>query len=356
MNIAVMGYGTVGKSVVRLLESNKEIRVKYILELPEKCSEERMVSDPQVIFNDPEIELTVDALPGVHPSFELIRQALSAGKSVVTSNKAALAYDLSKLLKLTGENGPKIYCEATTGGTIPVIREAVSLSRSNEITHCYGIMNGTTNFILDVMKREGWSFEQALSKAQELGYAEADPTADLCGFDVKNKVILLSSIAYHGMITKEFPVFGIEKITKELMDSLSAEGKSIKLLGISVKKDDRYAIGVVPVILSGSSLEANVPKNFNMFTLGCTNAGDVKLYGQGAGGDPTADAMIRDIYDASSGAGFTGEYFDKELVYDGTLLTGEGLIGGKRYKGTLEELSVLAKEQDAFFAFRPDFI
>lgn len=356
MNIAVMGYGTVGKSVVRLLENKAEIRVKYILELPEKCVEERMVSDPEIFFSDPEIETVVDALPGVHPSYELMKKALQAGKNVVTSNKAALAFGLEDLLELTSENGPKIYPEATTGGTIPVMKEAVSLSRSNEITHLYGIMNGTTNFILDVMMKEGWTFAAALKKAQELGYAEADPTADLCGFDVKNKVILLSSVAYHGMVTREFPVFGIEKITKEVLDDLSLKGKTIKLLGISVRKDNRYAIGVVPVILPLSSLEANVPKNFNMFTLGCSFAGDVKLYGQGAGGDPTADAVIRDLYDALCGGGISGSYFNRKLVYDPGLLTGKGLIGDTEESGTLEELSAKAAEQDAFFAFLPDFM
>ena len=356
MNIAVMGYGTVGRCVVRLLENNRDIHVKYILELPEKCVEERMVSDPGIFFADPGIEMVVDALPGVHPSFELIKKSLLAGKNVVTSNKAALAFDMKELLALTSENGPKIYCEATTGGTIPVIKEAASLSKTNEVMYCYGIMNGTTNFILDVMIREGWSFEDALKEAQRLGYAEADPTADLCGFDVKNKVILLSSIAYRGMIAKEFPVFGIEKITKELLDDFSREGKTVKLLGLSVRKENRYAIGVVPVVLSLSSMEANVPKNFNMFTLGCSFAGDVKLYGQGAGGDPTADAVIRDLADALSGNGFSAEYFDRELVYDPSLLTGEGRIGGKSYAGTLEELSEEAERQNAFFAFRPDFL
>ena len=356
MKIAVMGYGTVGKCVVKLLENDQKIKVKYILELPEKCSEDRMVSDPEIFFADTEIETVVDALPGVHPSFELIRRALLAGKNIITSNKAALAFDLPELLSLTSANGPKIFCEATTGGTIPVIKEAKNLSRTNEIMHCYGIMNGTTNYILDVMIKEGWSFEAALTEAQRLGYAEADPTADLCGFDVKNKVILLSSIAYHGIVTKEFPVFGIEKITKELLDSLMAEGKTVKLMGISVRKEDRYAIGVVPVILPISSLEANVPKNFNMFTLGCSNAGDVKLYGQGAGGNPTADAVIRDLHDVLSENGFDRSCFDRELIYDPSLLTGEGRIGGKMYRGTLEDLSKEALGMNAFFAFRPDFM
>ena len=356
MNVAVMGHGTVGRSVVRLLENDPSICVKYILEIPEKCAEERMVSDPEIIFADAGIETVVDALPGVHPSFELIQRALSSGKNVVTSNKAALANDFRALLDLTAENGPKIWCEATCGGTIPVIKEAASLSRTNEITHCYGIMNGTTNFILDVMKKEGREFTDVLLEAQRLGYAEADPTADICGFDVKNKVILLSSICYHGMVTKDFPVFGIEKISKEILDSLAAEGKTVKLLGISVRKENRYAIGVVPVIFDVSSLEANVPRNFNMFTLGCTNAGDVKLYGQGAGGDPTADAVIRDLKDVQKGSGFDRSYFDRHLVYDPGLLKGEGIIDKEKVSGTLEELSGLACKKNAFFAFLPDFL
>lgn len=357
MKIAVMGCGTVGKSVVKMLDAAGDIKVKYILELPEKCTEERMVSDPESFFGDPEIETVVDVLPAVHPSYELMKKALEAGKNVVTSNKAALAFGYDELMGLAEKNGLSLRFEATCGGTIPVIEEAMKLSATNEVTACFGIMNGTTNFILDSMIRGGVDFEPALCEAKRLGYAEADPTADLSGYDVKNKIIILSNTAYHASVTDSFPVSGIEKITKDVLDSLAGSGQTVKLLGMSVRENDRYAIGVVPVILPAGSLEAGVPRNFNMFTLRCSYAGDVKLYGQGAGGDPTADAVVRDLVEiAGKTVGSKKSTEKKTLVYDPDLLTGTGMIGDKCFTGSLASLYEKAKEFDEFFAFRPDFL
>ena len=355
MKIAVMGYGTVGKSLVSFLDRDREGSVKYILEIPEKCTEKRMISDVNVIMNDPEIGIVVDALPAVHPSYDFMKKALSVGKNVVTSNKAALCFGFRELTELAAEKKVSLRYEASCGGTIPCIAEAESLSGSNTITACYGIMNGTTNFILDNMIRNGADFADALKMAQQLGYAEADPTADLSGYDVKNKIVILSNTAYHGYTVTDFPVCGIEKISSDILSSFAKEGKTIKLLGMSVREGDRYALGVAPAVLPLSSLEASVPRNFNMFTFRCTNAGDVKLYGQGAGGNPTADAMLRDIYRIDDKQG-SGCRFDSILKYDPSLLQGKGYIGNGTQVGTLSDLFEKAKAADSFFAFEPEFI
>jgi len=354
MRIAVLGYGTVGKSLVQLLDkAGKDIA--YILEIPEKCVEKRMVSDVSIIMNDPSVDLVVDALPAVHPSYDFMKEALLHDKHVVTSNKAALCFGFKELMELAEKHGVTLGYEASCGGTIPCIEEAGNLSATNEVTGCYGIMNGTTNFILDKMLRQGADFEETLKEAQKLGFAEADPTADLSGYDVKNKLVILSNTAYHGFVVSDFPTCGIEKISSRILKELEKEEKAIKLLGMSVREGNRYALGVAPVILPAASLEANVPKNFNMFTFCCSNAGEVKLYGQGAGGVPTADAMMRDIQKAENSS-CRKAGFSKKLEYAPELLTGTGYFDMKKEKGVFADLKKKAETLGCFFAFEPDFI
>jgi len=354
MKIAVMGHGTVGRSLVGLLDQAGE-NVAYILEIPEKCTEKRMISDVDIIMNDPSVDLVVDALPAVHPSYDFMKEAVLHNKHVVTSNKAALCFGFEELMGLAEKHGVTIRYEASCGGTIPCIEEAGNLSSTNEITACYGIMNGTTNFILDKMIRNGADFGETLKEAQALGYAEADPTADLSGYDVKNKLVILSNTAYHGFVVPDFPVCGIEKIGSTILKALEKEGKAIKLLGMSVREGDRYALGVAPVILSASSLETGVPKNFNMFTFRTENAGEVKLYGQGAGGVPTADAMMRDIVKIENGSSGKND-FSRCLTYAPELLTGNGYFDTETEQGTFEELKKKADTLGCFFAFEPDFL
>ena len=294
-----------------------------------------------------------DILPGTHPSYEYMKRSLEAGKHVVTVNKAALCFGFQELVELAERKGVSLRYEAACGGTIPDIAETLKLAQTNEIETIYGIMNGTTNYIIDKMNREGAEFEPTLREAQQLGYAEADPTADLSGFDVKNKIIVISNTAYKCYCTKEFPMCGIELLTKDVLDRFRAAGKTVKLFGISVRRGDRYAIGVAPVVVSLDALEAHVPQNFNLFTIKASKAGEIKLYGQGAGGVPTADAVVRDIIAIAEAPAGTGKpYFDHALTYDPSLLTGKGYIGDEVARDTLEELAKQAQGQ--FFAFEPD--
>lgn len=354
MRIAVLGHGVIGRHVCATLEASREHDLKWILERPEFATEPKMTSDIHQIMNDPEVDLVCDILPGTHPSYEYMKMALEAGKHVVTVNKAALCFGFRELVELAERKGVFLRYEAACGGTIPDIAETLKLAQTNEIEAIFGIMNGTTNFIIDKMNREGAEFEPTLREAQKLGYAEADPTADLSGFDVKNKIIVISNTAYKGYCTTEFPMCGIQYLTKDILDKFAAEGKTVKLFGLSVRGGDRYAIGVAPVVLSMDALEAHVPTNFNLFTLRASRAGEIKLYGQGAGGVPTADAVVRDIVAISEAPARTGEaYFSRALTYDPSLLTGKGYMGGEVVEGTLEELCKAALDKGVFMAFEP---
>ena len=356
MKIAVLGYGTVGKSVVKLIRTRTTgIDLKYILELPEKITEDIMVSDVNIIMDDPEIELVVDVLPAVHPSYDFIKAALLKGKHVVSSNKAALCYGFQELMELAEQKGLSLKYEASCGGTIPNVTSSLQISETNEITGVSGIMNGTTNYILYKMDKENADFSEVLKTAQALGYSEADPTADISGYDVKNKIIILSSTAYHGFVRSDIPMAGIEKVTKAVISAFKEKGKTVKLLGLSRRDGNRYALGVAPVLMGEDTLEASVPDNFNLITLEADIAGTLKFYGQGAGGDPTADAVIRDIYSIIHEDSRACPAFDRQLVYDPSLLMGSGHFENEVIQHrTLEELCGIAKESGRFFAFEPE--
>ena len=355
MRIAVLGHGVIGRHVCATLEASPEHELKWILERPEFATEPKMTSDINQIMNDPAVELVCDILPGTHPSYEYMKMALEAGKHVVTVNKAALCFGFKELIELAESKGLFLRYEAACGGTIPDIAETLKLAQTNEIEAIFGIMNGTTNFIIDKMNREGAEFEPTLREAQKLGYAEADPTADLSGFDVKNKIIIISNTAYKCYCTTEFPMCGIERLTKQILDDFAAKGKTVKLFGLSVRRGDRYAIGVAPVVLPLDALEAHVPTNFNLFTLRADKAGEIKLYGQGAGGVPTADAVVRDIQAIAEAPARThAAYFSRPMVYDASLLSGTGHMGGKAVRGTLEALCRAALDAGEFMAFEPD--
>ena len=354
MRIAVLGHGVIGKNVCATLEASAEHELKWILEQPQFATEPKMTSDIDQIMNDPEVDLVCDILPGTHPSYEYIKRALEAGKHVVTVNKAALCFGFQELVELAERKGVFLRYEASCGGTIPDIAETLKLAQTNEIETIYGIMNGTTNYIIDKMNREGAEFEPTLREAQQLGYAEADPTADLSGFDVRNKIIIISNTAYKCYCTTEFPMCGIELLTKDILDGFRADGKTVKLFGISVREGNRYALGVVPTVLPLDALEAHVPQNFNLFTIKASKAGEIKLYGQGAGGVPTADAVVRDIIAIAEAPARDGKpYFARQLTYDPSLLSGKGYIGDEVVEGTLEELAKQAKDAKQFFAFEP---
>lgn len=354
MKIALLGYGTVGKSVDRILsEKDVGISVKKILRRPGKATGERMTESFQEILDDPEIDAVAECLSGRDPALEMIRAALKTRKHVVTSNKAALAADFSGLLQTAHENGAQLLFEAAAGGGIPVVEAIKKSSRLDSITRISGILNGTTNFILDKMARYEEPFKKALAEAQALGYAEADPSADLSGADIRNKAVIVASLAFGSEIRSDFPVIGIEKITDRLLSELLFQGKSLKLMMLAVKRGQRYAAGVVPVVVPQSSFEAGVLSNFNYVSFTGDLVGELSFYGQGAGGLPTADAVISNLLDLRDGCALTPK-LGRDLEYDPELLTGIGYLNGKAVHGrTLESLVSFASKEGIFLAFEP---
>ena len=352
MKIAILGYGTVGKSLDELLCSHPTgIEVKKILRRPGKAEGPRMTESLEEILKDPEITAVAEVLSGVEPAAEYIRRALSAGKHVVSANKAALASDLPGLISLAEASGVSLLFEASCGGGIPWLESIKKARLFDEISSLKGILNGTGNYILDAMERQGLDFSQVLEKAQALGYAEADPSADIDGFDVYNKTLISCSLAYGGVVTKDFPVLGIRKVTKELLEGLRAEGKSLRLMMLSRRERDRYAMGVAPLILPADSIEANVQENYNCASFTGDVVGELKFYGQGAGGYPTADAMIGDLIQLREGTARPVE-LTRTLVYDEGLLQGTGYFAdGLKKEGTLSQLAAYAREKDIFMAF-----
>ena len=326
MKIAVMGYGTVGRGVVEIIESSvPSLEVSRILELPDRLTDERMTSNFDDIVSDPEVECVVECMGGLEPAHTYIMAALKAGKHVVTSNKAVVAAYFDEFTSTAREQGVGLLIEATCGGGIPWIASLEKMRRIDEISTFSGIMNGTTNYIIDQMQKNGSEFADVLKHAQELGYAEADPSADIDGIDVKNKTIISASMAFGVACTHEFPVSGIRNFTKGDLEFFRGRGRGIKLLGRGVREGATYAVSVEPVALSTRSLEANVPDNFNLVTAVGATIGELKFYGKGAGSLPTGNAIVQDLIDCSEGRRPSYD-FSAGLAYDPSLLGGDYVL------------------------------
>ena len=322
MKIAILGYGTVGRGVDQIVAGVEGIEVTRILELPDRCEGPRMTSDYASIVSDPSIEVVLECMGGLEPAHTFIMQALEAGKSVVTSNKAVVAAFFDEFARAAEEHGASLLIEATCGGGIPWIASIEKVRRIDEVSSLSGIMNGTTNFIVDAMIKNDADFAETLARAKELGYAEADPSADIDGIDVKNKTRIAVSVAFDTACEPEIPVTGIRTLTKADLDLFAARGCTVKLLGRAVQRDGRYAASVEPVALPSASLEANVPANFNLVSLEGTTVGPLKFYGQGAGSLPTGNAMVQDVIDYA--AGRRPRYdFSRVLAFDPALLAGD---------------------------------
>lgn len=311
INIAIMGYGTVGSGVAEIIVTHKEslakrakeeINIKYILdirEFPGDPLEEKFTKDFNDIINDDDIKVVVEVMGGLHPAYDFVKACLEKGKSVVTSNKELVAVKGAELLQIAQDKNVNFLFEASVGGGIPIIRPMSQCLAANEVVEVAGILNGTTNFILTKMIREQMSFEDALALAQKLGYAEKDPTADIEGLDAVRKICILASLAYGKHVYPDnIHTEGISKITLADVAYASAWGGVIKLIG-SVKKldDGRIDIFVAPMILDSGSQLAGVDDVFNGIMVRGDSTGDVVFYGKGAGKMPTASAVVADVID-----------------------------------------------------------
>ena len=311
MNIAVLGYGTVGSGVVEVLTTNREtitkragesIDVKYVLDLrdfPGDPIQEKIVHDYQPILDDPDVKIVVEVMGGVEPAYTFVKKALQAGKSVATSNKELVAKRGAELLAIANEKNVNFLFEASVGGGIPIIRPLNQSLTADEIDEITGILNGTTNYMLTKMDMEGSRFESVLKEAQEKGYAEADPTADVEGYDACRKIAILSSLAYGKFLNYEkIHTEGITRITPEDMEYARAMGMSIKLLATSRKllEDSYYAV-VAPFLVGKNNPLYSVNDVYNGIFVHGNVLGDAMFYGSGAGKLPTASAVVADVVD-----------------------------------------------------------
>ena len=313
INVAVLGYGTVGSGVVEVINTNhesinkragQEINVKYVLDLrdfPGDPVEKILVHDYEQIVNDPEVDIVVEVMGGVEPAYTFVKKALLAGKNVCTSNKALVADKGRELMDIAREKSINFLFEASCGGGIPIILVINSSLTGDEIDEVTGILNGTTNYMLYKMSTEGCEFDTVLKEAQQKGYAEADPTADVEGYDACRKIAILSSLAYSEYFDyKDIYTEGITKITPEDMEYAAKLGRTIKLLGTSRRNADGtcYAM-VAPFLIGRDSPLYSVNDVFNAVFVHGNMLGDAMFYGSGAGKLPTASAVVGDIVDAA---------------------------------------------------------
>ena len=313
INIAVLGYGTVGSGVVEVIRTNhelinkragEEIKIKYVLDLrefPGDPVEEILVDDFEQIVNDPEVKIVVEVMGGTGAAYTFTKRALEAGKSVCTSNKALVAQYGPELMEIAKEKKINFLFEASCGGGIPIIRAINGSLTADEIDEVSGILNGTTNYMLDKMITEGADFNTVLKEAQEKGYAEADPTADVEGQDACRKIAILSSLAYGKFLNFEnVYTEGITKITPEDMEYAREMGRSIKLLGTSKKLgDDSFYALVAPFLVGQDNPLYGVKGVFNSIFVHGNMLGDAMFYGSGAGKLPTASAVAADVVEAA---------------------------------------------------------
>ena len=313
VKIAVMGFGIVGSGVVEVLAENSagitrrtgtEIAVKYILDIidgKDSPFANMIIKDFSIIENDPEVKIVVETIGGVGAAYDFTKRSLLAGKSVITSNKELVATKGLELMAIAKEKNVNYLFEASVGGGIPIIRPIGQCIAANEIDEIYGILNGTTNYILTEMIECGTSFEDALKQAQAKGYAESNPTADVEGFDACRKISILSNLCFGRNVDPDsLSVKGISDV--ELLDVECAEslGYKIKLLGRAVRiGEDKITAYVEPHLMSASALLANVNGVMNAIVIKGNAVGELMFYGPGAGKRPTASAVIADVIDAA---------------------------------------------------------
>lgn len=318
MNVAIMGYGTIGSGVAEILERDAdtiERRLGFPLKL-KKILDNRDLSDTPVagivtadymeIVNDKDIDIVVETMGGVEPAFTFVKAMLEAGKHVTTSNKALVADKGPELMKLAKDKNVNFLFEAAVGGGIPIIRPLAVNLAGDEIDLIEGIVNGTTNFILTRMKEDGLAFDDALKEAQQLGYAEADPTNDIEGYDATRKIAILTSIAANKKVDfNEIPCKGITGITAKDIEYANKLHMHIKLLARAQRVGDTYSIEVAPFMIYDSHPLSMVTGVFNAICVRGNMLGDSMYYGSGAGKLPTASAVVGDIVDMARNSNHT---------------------------------------------------
>ena len=309
--MSVMGHGVVGSGVVEVLLNHEEniakkakntIHVKYILDLrdfPALSYSDRFIKSFDPILQDDSVRVVVEVMGGIHPAYDYVKACLEKGKSVVTSNKELVAQCGAELLKIANENNVNFLFEASVGGGIPVLRPIAQCLAANDLYEVYGILNGTTNFILTKMIKEKMDFNSALKLAQQLGYAEKDPTADVEGIDACRKICILASISFGKHVyPNQVSTEGISQITLQDVAFAQRAGYVIKLIGHAMLLEEgKVTVAVYPALVPVENQLANVDDVFNAIMVRGDAIGDVMFYGRGAGKLPTASAVVADVID-----------------------------------------------------------
>lgn len=309
--IAILGLGIVGGGVVDVLTQNAasvaakvgdEVSVKYILDIKDLSAHplaDRVITDINIILNDPEIKVVAELMGGSHPAFDYSLACLKAGKHVVTSNKEVVANFGDVLMQQAEQSGVRYLFEASVGGGIPVIRPMSLCLAANRLSAVSGILNGTTNFILTRMFSQGMRFDEALAEAQRLGYAERDPSADVKGIDTCRKIVILAALAGGRLFNPSLVLTkGIEGITENDVNAAECLGGTIRLIGKYEKMDEKALLIVSPFVVPAENPLYGVQDVYNAISVRGDAVGDVMFYGRGAGNLPTASAVVADIIDA----------------------------------------------------------
>lgn len=303
MKIAILGYGVVGSGVDEILKQAKAqalgIECIAILEREHKLHlDSRMISDYKRIMADKTIEVVVETLGGIHPAYEYIKEALINKKSVVTANKAVVARYFKEFNLLALENNVYFNYEASVGGVLPIIKLLHDVSRIDEIKSVSGILNGTSNYILSMMHQQGLDMIEALGQAQALGYAERDPSADIEGYDVRNKMMIVASIAFNSVCDMDKIItLGIQDITAADIKYFKAKGLVCKLFGCAKRQVSTYSITIMPTLFLANDCVATIDTNFNIASFYSETSQTISVIGQGAGHFPTAHSIVEDLVD-----------------------------------------------------------
>ena len=372
VNVAVMGHGVVGSGVVEVLLSHEksiakkvknEINVKYILDLrdfPGLDYSDRFIKDFDLILKDDSIKVVVEVMGGVHPAYEFVKACLEAGKSVCTSNKELVAAHGAELLKIAGEKNVNFLFEASVGGGIPVLRPIAQCLSANDLYEVFGILNGTTNFILTKMIKENMAFDDALALAQQLGYAEKNPSADVDGHDACRKICILAALCFGKHVYPEqVRTEGITKITLADVEYADIAGYVIKLIGHSkLLEDGKITADVYPALIPKSNQLAGVDDVFNAFMVRGDAVGDVLFYGRGAGKLPTASAVVADVMDCVKHLS-ARKYLSWDDGFDGYVVDSESVKTRLYVRAEVDDIidaksNVFASISDAEFIINPD--
>lgn len=355
MNSVLLGYGTVGKGVEALAKNVKNLDMKHVFVLPEFVKEPYFTNDGMRIVTDPQTDIVFECLGGLEPANTLITAALKAGKHVITSNKAVVSPNLARYVRLAKENGGSFQIEASVAGGIPFLDALLKLSLLEDLDGYEGILNGTSNYILDKMQKEGADYHDALKQAQQLGYAEANPESDVEGLDVFYKSNIANALAYKSAKPLTRHPLGISRLSLDDIALAKKEGRVIRHISRSMQKDGRFYTIIAPAFLKADSYLANVPSNYNAQLIYAPSFEKLGYFGQGAGRFATAQAMVANAIDVLNGTIRPIET-DREMQLDPSLLKENWIVRSQADLASLAgaDSDRFEEENITFFENRDD--